>query len=539
MARCPTCRTSFERGEQYCPLDGAPLEPAAAEGGPATAATSEEPHDPLSGRVLGGRYRLTSRLGQGGMGTVYRGVHTLMDKPVAVKILRGELATDAEAVSRFHREARSASRLDHDHCIRVSDFGQSDDGLLYLAMELLEGRSLGQRLREERIPFGEAASIAYDIALALEHAHEAGVIHRDLKPDNVFLARRSRGREIVKVLDFGLAKLASDSGKSHSITRDGTVFGTPEYMAPEQAQGEPLDARTDLYALGVLLYRMTTGVLPFRGETFVQTLTKHIREVPRPPHELAPDIPPALEAIILRCLQKRARDRYDSAGAVAEALRPLVQRGEATGPTSTASPPAGEARVEVREQRTVPGPPEPTRQGAVVEPSVYDSALRPARSKTGVRVLLASVAALALAAGAIGASRLGHPSIPVETTAPRRQLDDVEKLIGEGQLDAAAARLTAIHHDGETPQLERLTAEVAEKRGHRLEALAHMHRAKTLAPDDPVVRQALAQLLARLGNEAACTEAHTANRLASAHADPTTLAQSQLLLRRVPCSSTP
>ena len=476
------------------------------------------------------------------MGTVYRGVHTLMDKPVAVKILRGELATDAEAVSRFHREARSASRLDHEHCIRVSDFGQSDDGLLYLAMELLEGRSLGQRLREERVSFGESASIAYDIALALEHAHEAGVIHRDLKPDNVFLARRSRGREIVKVLDFGLAKLASDSGKSHSITRDGTIFGTPEYMAPEQAQGEPLDARTDLYALGVLLYRMTTGVLPFHGETFVQTLTQHIREVPKPPHELAPDIPPTLEAIILRCLEKRAKDRYDSAGAVAEALRPLVQRGEATGPTSTATPPPvdelggsgdqrmGAGKVGSYESRPVP----------VVEPSAYDSELRPARSKTGVRVLAASIVTLALAAGGIAASQLRLTPIAAERqTAPGGQLADVEKLISEGQLDAAAARLTALHHDGETPQLERLTAEVAEKRGHRLEALAHMHRAKTLAPDDPVVRQALAQLLARFGNEAACTEARTANRLASAHADRATLVQSQLLLRRVPCSPAP
>ncbi|MEO6951476.1 MAG: protein kinase [Polyangia bacterium] len=527
MARCPTCRTSFERGEQFCPLDGAPLD-----------ASDQEPRDALSGRVLGGRYRLTSRLGQGGMGTVYRGVHTLMDKPVAVKILRGELATDAEAVSRFHREARSASRLDHEHCIRVSDFGQSDDGLLFLAMELLEGRSLGQRLREERVSHAEAASIAYDIALALEHAHEAGVIHRDLKPDNVFLARRARGREIVKVLDFGLAKLASDSGKSHSITRDGTVFGTPEYMAPEQAQGEPLDARTDLYSLGVLLYRMTTGVLPFRGDTFVQTLTKHVREIPKPPHELAPDIPPALETIILRCLEKRPKDRYASAGAVAEALLPLVQRGEATGPTSTATP---VSVVGSRDKRTVPGKVgalEPTGQEAIVEPSIYDSELQPARSNAGVWIAVATF--IVLAAGALGVSRLRQRSAVAETpSAPRALLTDVDELIATGQLDAAATRLTALHHDGETPRLERLTAEVAEKRGHRLEALAHMHRAKTLAPEDPVIRQALASLLSRLGNDAACTEARTAQRLASAHSDPATLAQSQLLLGRAPCSSSP
>src|SRR5262245_32935026 len=181
------------------------------------------------------------------MGTVYRATHTLMDKPVALKILRSELATDNEAVARFHREARSASRLDHDHCIRVTDFGQSDDGLLFLVMELLDGTSLGQVVRRGPVPAARAAAIATAIAEALEHAHEQGVIHRDLKPDNVLLVRRPRGRELVKVVDFGLAKLVHDGSLGPAITRDGTVFGTPEYMAPEQAEGEPLDGRTDIY----------------------------------------------------------------------------------------------------------------------------------------------------------------------------------------------------------------------------------------------------------------------------------------------------
>ncbi|HEX4460211.1 MAG TPA: serine/threonine-protein kinase, partial [Polyangia bacterium] len=202
---------------------------------------ADDPTDPLLGRVLGGRYRLLERLGQGGMGTVYRATHTLMEKPVAVKILRPEMATDAEAIARFHREARSASRLDHDHCIRVTDFGQSDDGHLFLVMELLDGVSLSHVTRRGPVPPGRAAAVGVAVAEALAHAHEQGLIHRDLKPDNVFLARRAKGREIVKVLDFGLAKLASDSALGPSITRDGTVFGTPEYMAPEQAEGEKLD----------------------------------------------------------------------------------------------------------------------------------------------------------------------------------------------------------------------------------------------------------------------------------------------------------
>src|SRR5262249_16703153 len=150
----------------------------------------------------------------------------------------------------------------------------TDDRLLYLAMELLVGRSLTERIKESRLPVTEAASIANAVGLALEHAHDAGVIHRDLKPDNVFLARRSRGRAVVRVLDFAPAKVASDAGRSRSIPRDGTGFGPPEYMAPEQAQGEPLDPRTDLYALGVLLYHMLTGELPFRADTFVALLAK-------------------------------------------------------------------------------------------------------------------------------------------------------------------------------------------------------------------------------------------------------------------------
>src|SRR5262245_24560305 len=256
------------------------------------------------------------------MGTVYRATHTLMDKPVALKILRAELATDAEAVARFHREARSASRLDHDHCIRVTDFGQSDDGLLFLVMELLDGVSLGTVARRGPLPPARVANIGIAIAEALGHAHEQGVIHRDLKPDNVFLARRARGRELVKVLDFGLAKLAHDSALGPSITRDGTVFGTPEYMAPEQAEGEKLDGRTDLYALGCILYQLLVGDVPFRAQNFVALLTKQVSDAPVPPHQRRPDLdlPPGLEGVVMRCLEKDPADRYQTAQEVAEAL---------------------------------------------------------------------------------------------------------------------------------------------------------------------------------------------------------------------------
>ena len=511
MARCPSCQLDFGNGEQFCPRDGSPLSSEPALG------------DPFVGRVLGGRYRLAERLGQGGMGAVYRAVHTLMDKPLAVKILRAELATDADAVARFHREARSASRLDHDHCIRVTDFGQSEDGLLYLAMELLEGQSLTRRMREGRVTVAEACRLAHSIALALEHAHEAGVVHRDLKPDNVFLARRPRGREVVKVLDFGLAKLASDSSKSRSITRDGTIFGTPEYMAPEQAQGDPLDKRTDLYSLGVLLYHLVTGELPFSADTFVALLTKHVRETARPPRDLDPTIPPELEAIVLRCMMKRPADRYASASELAEALLPFAARGESTGQVApVAAAPSG-----------------PTDGPDAAPDAAIDALL--GRSRRTRRVALAAVLLGIAAAGALGARALGpHGSAGQVAGAaePANELGGVRRLIDGGRLEEAAALLDNLHRRGETAALERATSEVAERRGRRLDALAHLHRAKTLAPADPGVRAALAGLLLRLGQKVdGCRQAARALELATANADLDTAGRARGMLKDAACAA--
>jgi serine/threonine-protein kinase len=517
VTRCPTCKREFDQGEQFCPRDGSPLSESPPAG------------DALVGRVLGGRYRLAERLGQGGMGTVYRGMHTLMDKPLAVKILRGELATDADAVARFHREARSASRLDHDHCIRVTDFGQSEDGLLYLTMELLEGRSLARRMRDGRLPVAEACSIAYAIALALEHAHEAGVIHRDLKPDNVFLAKRSRGREVVKVLDFGLAKLASDSGKSRSITRDGTVFGTPEYMAPEQAQGDPLDARTDLYALGVLLYHMLTGELPFQAETFVALLTKHIREQPRPPRDLVPDLPPALDAIVMKCMAKRADGRFESASALAEALLPFASRTDVTGQVAPlpSAPPHADASGPLTVSR-----------GLDAATSSEMAMLDPRRRARGVVAGIFAVAAVVgvtLGARAIG--RSSHATITPNVVAAHSELDDIRQLIEKDRLDEASSELAVLHKKGESAELERVTSEVAERRGRRLEALAHLHRAKTLAPTDARTRNALAHLLFRLGQRVdACHQAARGLELASVSNDTATSADLRGILKEAACS---
>lgn len=340
MHLCPTCRTSFSGGEQYCPKDGTPLR-------------ASLPDDPLAGRVLSGRYRLLEVIGRGGMGAVYRAHHILLDKPVAVKVLRQELASDTEAVARFHREARSASRLDHEHIIRVSDFGQTDDGLLFLAMELLDGENLAQALRRGVLPWRRVLMIVRDIALGLAHAHEQGVIHRDLKPENIVLTRRGKSRSSVKVLDFGLAKLVSHRAGDatiaepepdlavQSLTRTGVVFGTPEYMSPEQAEGRPLDSRTDLYALGVVTYQMLCGKLPFTAPTFLALIAKTVNEPPPSLHSQDPTLfcPQEAEDLVLGCLAKRPEDRPQTAEQIADRLDQIL----AAHPAETV--PSGELSV--------------------------------------------------------------------------------------------------------------------------------------------------------------------------------------------------
>ncbi|HWE30744.1 MAG TPA: serine/threonine-protein kinase [Polyangia bacterium] len=475
--------------------------------------------------MLGGRYRLLARLGQGGMGTVYRATHTLMDKPVALKILRAELATDAEAVARFHREARSASRLDHDHCIRVTDFGQSDDGLLFLVMELLDGHSLSHVTRRGPVPAPRAAAIGVAIAEALAHAHDAGIIHRDLKPDNVFLARRAKGREIVKVLDFGLAKLASDSALGPSITRDGTVFGTPEYMAPEQAEGEKLDGRTDVYALGVIVYQLVCGEVPFKSSNFVALLTKQVSEEPTPPRDRRPDleIPPGLELVIMRCLAKRRDDRYATAGEIADALEPFAASDTSQSiilPTREASYSGalptlsgGGAELSATRDMAVPTP-----MPDASDESMSESQMRGEMApRTFGRNVALGLGGVALAAAAFGfvfmgrARRHAMPSTTAVAAAAEPPLVQGKRLLSEGDLDGADRVLRAARESNDSAELQEAMSEVAEQLGNRLGALAHMHRAIHLAPEDAEPRARLGALLLRLGQSAeACRQAKKA-----------------------------
>lgn len=334
---CPTCERSFAEGT-YCPFDGTRLIDPAAEGLSAD--------DPLIGHVLGQRYRLEQRIGAGGMGTVYKATHVLMEKPVAVKVLRPELANDAYAAGRFRREARSAGRIEHENCLAVSDFGQEADGTHYLVMEYLEGRTLWQTMKEcGPLPVPRVVDLGSQIARALAAAHQQGVVHRDLKPENVMLVQRGERRDLVKVLDFGLAKVvqASEENAFTALTRHGMIFGTPRYMSPEQIEGRETDPRADLYGFGVILYEMVTGKLPFEDRSVVALLNKHVHEQPVPPSLRVPalDLPVRLEQLILALMAKEADRRPAHAGEVVRELEAIALELERPGPAGDEVPAAG------------------------------------------------------------------------------------------------------------------------------------------------------------------------------------------------------
>jgi serine/threonine protein kinase len=267
------------------------------------------------GSVLDGRYRVDAVLGKGGMGRVYKGEHTGIGRAVAIKVLHPDLGRNKEAAARFQREALASGRLDHPNIVGVSDFGVMEDGSLYLVMEALEGEGLGARLeRDKRVPWPESADIMRQVLAGLRHAHDKGVVHRDIKPDNIFLATKD-GERIIKILDFGIAKLYAGSGDDPAMTRAGLTVGTPAYLSPEQAVGGEIKPASDLYSLSVVFFEMLTGRAPFEDKDPLQIMTAHVsRDVPTFA-EVAPDlrVPPALEAVIRRGLEKMQADRFGTA----------------------------------------------------------------------------------------------------------------------------------------------------------------------------------------------------------------------------------
>ena len=280
------------------------------------ASPSPSPDADISiGSVLDGRYRIDALLGSGGMGRVYRAEHTGIGRPVAIKVLHADLNRNREAAQRFQREAIASGRLDHPNIVNVSDFGIVDHGPCYLVMEVLEGESLGARLeRDQRIPWREAIEIMRGVLMGLAHAHERGVVHRDIKPDNVFLTRKD-GELVIKILDFGIAKLFAGTADDPASTRAGLTVGTPAYLSPEQAVGGEIKPASDLYSATILLFEMLTGRAPFEDKDPLAMLGAHVSREPPRIAEVAPDvaIPAALEEVIQRGLIKTSATRISTA----------------------------------------------------------------------------------------------------------------------------------------------------------------------------------------------------------------------------------
>jgi serine/threonine-protein kinase len=299
---CELCGGRYkDDGAERCPLDGSPLVPL---------------RDPLIGRTVGGRYVILERIGAGGMGTIYRARHEVVGRDVAVKFLARQLAIEPSHRARFLREARAANRINHEHIIDITDCGEMPDGLVYLVMEFLDGAPLSAELaRVGAMPVRRALLVALQIARALARAHELDVVHRDIKPDNIFLLNGYDG-DFVKILDFGLAQMRGEL----RLTATGTVFGTPEYMSPEQVRGAPVTYASDLYSLGVVLFEMLAGTALFEGST-PDLIMKHLRVPPRPPSQYQQGIPVEVDMLVLRLLAKEPKERPISAHQLAEEIK--------------------------------------------------------------------------------------------------------------------------------------------------------------------------------------------------------------------------
>jgi serine/threonine protein kinase len=369
---CPQCGSEYETGDRFCPKDGTSLRPKT--GG-----------DPLIGRVIADRYLVLAKLGEGGMGRVYLAEHVKMTRQCAVKVMNPSLMNDSESLARFAREASSAARIIHPNVAAVFDYGEADR-IVYLVMEYVDGEPLSTILaREGPLDPRRAIDIARQIADGLAAAHELGIVHRDLKPDNVIISRTRGGKEVPKVVDFGIAKALSDSPKD-ALTRSGLVIGTPEYMSPEQLLGDPVDQRTDIYALGCILYQMLTGVQAFAADTREQMIRRRLHETPPHARDALPDLPRRLDTLIVHMLARSPGDRLGSASEARDAFDPALALNGWNSPMSDAA-----ATGAPLSRTTLMEPEDPS-----LSPTALIPQQRTGRSRWGIVVLGGAAVLLAL-----------------------------------------------------------------------------------------------------------------------------------------------
>src|SRR5213083_2627667 len=335
--RCPKCGSVYPETARFCPRDGTMLVEAQAQGSPAAAPAGGDtavrtPRTPrgglrldrastLSGQILDTRYQVVKKLGEGGMSYVYLAREVATGAEVAIKVLSPKLATDRSSVERLRREAGLAMRLDHANVCRILRLGESEDGLIYLVMPFLKGELLSDR-EVKGGPMGLAAGsdVLRQVCAGLHHAHELQIVHRDLKPENIMLVAEDSGRDRAVVMDFGLAKERRADPAIAKLTATGIILGTPEFMSPEQIRGKPLDARSDIYALGIVAFEMFTGKLPFQGRNAQEMMIARLRGQPTPIRQLRADTPPAVEKALTKALQTSPDDRFTTALEFAQAL---------------------------------------------------------------------------------------------------------------------------------------------------------------------------------------------------------------------------
>jgi serine/threonine protein kinase len=404
---CPVCGTEYADEVRFCQRDGQTLRAA-------------NPGGDLVGQVIADRYHISKKLGEGGMGAVYLAEHVKMGRQSAIKVMGAGMSHDPEAISRFNREAANASRINHPNVCAVYDFGETEDGTIYLAMEFVEGRTLSSLLKETGpLPLPRAVGLLRQCADGLQAAHDLGIVHRDLKPDNIMIVT-PKGREVVKVVDFGIAK-GGTAEPGQQVTKTGLVVGTPEYMSPEQLSGDKVDGRSDIYSLALVFYRMITDTLPFVADTAQETMIKRLTDEPIPLAQARPgsSFPPALQTVMDRALARWPQDRYASATEfAADAARAAEGAKAVTTSVDT------EARTQVVR------PSDLTNAKTAAIPATRISSPRPER-KMSPAVVGVGVVVLALAGGGFimrdtlfGSG--GTPSPSIDSMAARDGGDSVE-----------------------------------------------------------------------------------------------------------------
>jgi serine/threonine-protein kinase len=443
--KCNTCGSENVDGARFCASCGA------------TMTTAEAQEKTLVGQVVGGRYHVKRVLGEGGMGIVYEAEQQMgtATRKVALKTLHTHLSHDPSVSARFHREVGTIAQLEHPNTIKVYDFGATADGTLYIAMEFVAGKSLSQLLEESKtLPPERVLRIVRQIAGSLEEAHQQGVIHRDLKPDNVVLTQRAGEKDVVKLLDFGIAARteSADAAREQKLTQQGMVLGTPPYMSPEQFTGKPLDARSDIYSLGVMTYEMLTGRLPFEANTPWQWATEHMTAKPIPfdASPVAAQIPPTMRSAVLRALSKDKENRQASVTAFYEELAGTGAPAAAahTGTAAMAAPPVfdapGPAKTAAMPSPVASGP--STAQAAAQAVPIPER--RPAGNK-GLVIGLASLGGVLLIGMAVVGVRSMKPS--ADEGPPPQQAAPPSVTVSAQPVDTAAAQTATATAEQPTP----------------------------------------------------------------------------------------